>query len=218
MNTSQTSYFSANTKVADELKENIQIFNIISTDNPLIITIPVTTYEKNGIFSVAKHKSDKYLDISDFSASVIVLTQEQYVPLHNEELETNDVELDEKDRLVIEHESAIKQLRLTAYDLIQIIIPTTLNKEVYDKDGNPSHLVDIACPKVASVSCAQTPLGNVIIHNLVYSLTNNPAENIDIGQCEDNKISIYFKDNYGVEIPFEKPYSFRFKLYDVVSY
>lgn len=220
LNNSQISQHTNNTKIDDNVKENIQIFNITSLDNPVVIKLPQYQADKE-VFSVAKHKSDKYLDISDFSASIVVLTQETYNP-ENDELEatTEDTTTTNNNlnNILILQEKAMKELRLTAYDLIHIVIPQTADNEVYDQDGKRSFLVDIAVPKTSAISSAETPLGRINIHNLIYGLTSNPSENICVGQCVGNDVTIQFEDSNKNLIVFEKPYSLRFKMYDVCLY
>ena len=235
----------SNAKIAEDLKENIQIFNIVSTKNPLKIKLPEPNKDS---FSVAKQRTNKFLDITDFSTSVIFICQESYLiedeektyktktcvnqqatqeqldneiqPEENcdgvyEEDVCNFSEEEHQKRLEKKQIKAFQQIKSTAYDMIQIRIPHVTKNEVYDENSEQTDLVEIAIPKSSTQNNVNTPMGVVNVHHVVYGLTNNPAENVDIGTCPTNEIHLRISDSFNNPINFIKPYSIRLKVYDV---
>lgn len=239
----------SNAKIAEDLKENIQIFNIVSSANPLKIKLPEI---KDPSCVVAKQRSNKFLDITDFTTSVIFICQETYnfndedeeyqkktykkvTPVDQQQTQEqldNEIRVEEDNTGVYEtvyefdeeeenkrverkQHKAFEIIKSTAYDMIQLRIPHVTKNEVYNEFAEQTDIVEIAIPKSATQNNVQTPMGTVNVHHVVYGLTNNPAENIDVGTCPTGEVHIYISDSYNKHIKFLKPYSMRLKVYDV---
>lgn len=235
LNQSQRSiaYTAGGTKIADELKENVQVYNIVSTDNPLIVKFPPS--DNN---SVPKSRSSKFVDISDFNVALVYASPAQFDMVSQEEkslgVEAGDIVKKDPNKNVdsmfdenyftqtaeplhvLSPLEAIRdQIRKTSYELIIIKIPSVLMKEVYDKDGNQSSLIEVAIPKTSSQQKTLVNDNEVILHHIMYGLSVNPTENIDIGQINKDFLEFHFESSDGQLLKFCKPYCFRFKLYEV---
>lgn len=220
-------------KIADELKENVQIYNIVSTENPLVVKFPPS--DNN---SVPKSRSNKFVDISDFNVAIVYASPSEFsfnLDEQEEQLEEDVIKKDiigkshhamEDENHMLQREGEIllsptpmqkiqEQIRKTSYELITIKIPSVFMKEVYDKEGNPSSLIEVAIPKTASQQKICVNGNEVILHHIIYGLSVNPTENIDIGQLNKDSIEIQFSNSNGELLKFSKPYCFRFKLYEV---